>query len=127
MLMLRMYSTDVMELIRLFDKEKVKGYIDPILLSLLDQGPSYGYEMARSARERTTGSFELKEATLYLSLKRLEQKKWVESWSSEEYGGGKRKYYELTALGRQELTDKKREWMEVRNVLDAFLKEDGSE
>ncbi|UVI28673.1 PadR family transcriptional regulator [Paenibacillus spongiae] len=109
----------------MFDKEKLKGYIDPILLRLLEKGPSYGYEMAKSARERTAGSFELKEATLYLSLKRLEQKGWVASyWSSEESGGGKRKYYKLTEEGRLELTAKKQEWMDVRSVLDAFLKEE---
>lgn len=114
-----------LELMPMFDKEKLKGYIDPILLRLLEKGPSYGYEMAKFARERTAGSFELKEATLYLSLKRLEQKGWVVSyWSSEESGGGKRKYYKLTEEGRLELAVKKREWMDVRRVLDAFLKEE---
>ncbi|MDA8235742.1 MAG: PadR family transcriptional regulator [Clostridia bacterium] len=104
------------------DKEVLKGYIDTILLSLLYVEPLYGYELAKRAREMSGGSFELKEATLYLSLKRMEKQYLVSSyWDDSESGGGRRKYYRVTESGLQRLQDKKQEWEFLKNTMDRFL------
>jgi len=104
------------------DKEVLKGYIDTILLSLLREKPVYGYELARTALGRSDGTFELKEATLYLSLKRLEKNGLVTSfWGDSDSGGGRRKYYELTDAGMERLTQKKAEWEFVKKTIDQFL------
>lgn len=85
----------------------------------------YGYELAKSARERSKANFELKEGTMYLALKRLEQQLMIESyWSDEEGGaGGRRKYYRITADGVRYYAQKRREWEFIKQVLDEFLKE----
>ncbi|OAB37055.1 PadR family transcriptional regulator [Paenibacillus macquariensis subsp. defensor] len=104
------------------DKEVLKGYIDTILLSLLQDKPVYGYELARTALDRSEGSFELKEATLYLSLKRLEKNELVTSfWGDSNSGGGRRKYYEMTGAGIERLQQKKVEWEFVKKTIDQFL------
>lgn len=54
-------------------KEVLKGHIDTLLLSLLKNRIMYGYELAKMVREISNNQFELKEATLYLSLKRLKK------------------------------------------------------
>ena len=59
------------------NKEVLKGHIDTIILSLLHIRDMYGYEIAKLVREKSDEQFELKEGTLYLSLKRLEKNKWI--------------------------------------------------
>ncbi len=57
------------------DKEILRGYIDPIILSILAREDSYGYEIAKEAKRLSDEAFELKEGTLYVAFKRLEKKR----------------------------------------------------
>ncbi|MDP5275230.1 PadR family transcriptional regulator [Chengkuizengella axinellae] len=104
------------------NKEVLKGHIDTLILSMLSLRDMYGYELAKMVREKSDNQFELKEGTLYLSLKRLEKNKWIESyWSDEQGPGGRRKYYKLTTLGEEGLELKRTEWKFVKNMMDSFL------
>ncbi len=60
------------------NKEVLKGHIDTLILSLLHNRDMYGYELAKIVREKSEDKFELKEGTLYLSLKRLEKNEWID-------------------------------------------------
>ncbi|MFS1511547.1 PadR family transcriptional regulator [Chengkuizengella sp. SCS-71B] len=104
------------------NKEVLKGHIDTLILSMLSLRDMYGYELAKIVREKSDNQFELKEGTLYLSLKRLEKNKWIESyWSDEQGPGGRRKYYKLTLLGKEGLELKRTEWKFVKKMMDSFL------
>ncbi|CAM4507846.1 DNA-binding PadR family transcriptional regulator [Paenibacillus endophyticus] len=104
------------------NKEVLKGHIDTIILSLLHNKEMYGYELAKSVRENSRGQFELKEGTLYLSLKRLEKNQWITSyWSDEQGPGGRRKYYSVTPLGEETFTEKRSEWRFIKGIIDSFL------
>ncbi|WP_121614252.1 PadR family transcriptional regulator [Mesobacillus foraminis] len=104
------------------NKEVLKGHIDTLILSLLHKKDMYGYELAKLVREKTNEQFELKEGTLYLSLKRLEKNKWIASyWGDEQGPGGRRKYYALTPLGEKGFEEKRAEWKFVKNIIDSFL------
>ena len=104
------------------NKEFLKGHIDTLILSLLHIRDMYGYELTKLVRERSDEQFELKEGTLYLSLKRLEQNKWIESyWGDEKGPGGRRKYYKLTPLGEKGFKKKRLEWEFIKKIIDSFL------
>jgi DNA-binding PadR family transcriptional regulator len=104
------------------NKEVLKGHIDTLILSLLHNRDMYGYELAKIVREKSDDQFELKEGTLYLSLKRLEKNKWISSyWGDEQGPGGRRKYYKLTSMGEEGFEEKRLEWEFVRDVIDSFL------
>lgn len=104
------------------NKEVLKGHIDTIILSLLHTKEMYGYELAKYVREKSDEQFELKEGTLYLSLKRLEKNDWISSYWGEEQGpGGRRKYYSLTALGKENFELKRKEWFFVKRIIDSFI------
>lgn len=103
------------------DKELLRGYIDPIILSILYDGDSYGYDLAREAKKRSNEEFELKEGTLYLAFKRLEKNGYVTGYW-QEGTGVKRKYYHLTASGKAYLLEKKREWGFIKKLMDNFYK-----
>lgn len=106
------------------NKEMLKGYIDAILMSLLANRSMYGYELAKTVREMSDETFELKEGTLYLSLKRLEKKGYVISnWNDGNSGGGRRKYYKPTECGISYIQDKKSEWKFMKNLIDKFIGE----
>ena len=100
------------------NKEVLKGHIDTIILSLLNKR----YELAKLVREKSEEQFELKEGTLYLSLKRLEKNQWITSyWGDEQGPGGRRKYYTLTPLGKEGLEEKRKEWQFVKKIIDTFI------
>jgi len=104
------------------DKEILKGYIDTIILSLLYEKPLYGFEMAKIVWEKSAHEFELKEGTMYLALKRLENNGMAESfWGEEASDGGRRKYYRILPAGRERLDHKKTEWEFVKRIIDLFL------
>lgn len=104
------------------NKEILKGHIDTIILSLLHSRNMYGYELAKLVREKSNEQFELKEGTLYLSLKRLEKNKWIESyWGDEQGPGGRRKYYKLTLLGEEGFKEKREEWQFIEKIIDTFI------
>ncbi|MCM3599065.1 PadR family transcriptional regulator [Metabacillus idriensis] len=104
------------------NKEVLKGHIDTLILSLLHSRDLYGYELAKLVREKSKNQFELKEGTLYLSLKRLEKNNWIESyWGDEQGPGGRRKYYKLTEAGKVGYDEKRKEWNFVKNIIDSFL------
>ncbi len=107
-----------------FEKELLKGYIDIILISIVKEKPMYGYEIAKKVRDISGGAFDLKEATLYMALKRLEKQGVVEAfWGGEQEasGGGRRKYYRLLTAGEERLHGSRQGWTIFRNFMDSLM------
>lgn len=102
------------------NKELLKGHIDTLILSILNHEDSYGYEIAKIVKDETT--FELKESTMYVSLKRLESKGLIKSyWGDNQDSGGRRKYYYITPEGKEDLHVKVEEWNFIQEVMNKFL------
>ncbi|MCC3863655.1 PadR family transcriptional regulator [Terrisporobacter petrolearius] len=102
------------------NKELLKGHIDTLILSILNHEDSYGYEIAKIVKDETT--FELKESTMYVSLKRLESKGLIKSyWGDNQDSGGRRKYYNITKEGKEDLHVKIEEWNFIQEVMNKFL------
>ena len=62
------------------NKEMLKGTIDILILSVLNENDSYGYEISKIIKNRSGDSFEILEATMYLALKRLEKQNAIEGY-----------------------------------------------
>ncbi|MHC6180176.1 PadR family transcriptional regulator [Clostridium sp. JNZ X4-2] len=104
------------------DKEVLKGCIDTMLICLLNDNDMYGYALVKKVREVSEETFELKEGTLYLALKRLEKNEIIESyWGKGKSGGGRRKYYKITTIGRRYVQKKKKEWIFLNSIMNKFL------
>ncbi len=76
-----------------------------IMLSLAG-GEQHGYGMMQEVLERTNGKVRLWPATLYGSIKRLIEAELIEESDERpapELDDARRRYYRLTALGRQVL------------------------
>ncbi len=71
-------------------------------------GDNYGYVISKNVQEITRGELELKEATLYTTLRRLENSGMIESYWGNENVGARRRYYHLTEKGRELFTRTRR-------------------
>lgn len=99
----------------------LRGHTDTIILALLMDGDKYGYEIAKLIYEKSVHSYQLNEATMYSSLKRLENDQRISSYWGSETQGGRRKYYHLTERGRSLYRDNKHTWDEAKRILDHLL------
>lgn len=98
------------------DKEMMKGSIDLLLLSLISQRDLYGYEIIQILKRLSEDTYEMSEGTLYSALKRLERKRWIESYWSED-DGGRRKYYHITDDGNREFENKQKNWQWLNTLI----------
>ena len=104
------------------DKGLVGGSTVLMLLSLLAEKDCYGYEIIKAIATYSDGQYELKEPSLYTSLKRLESQKLIQSYWGDESKGGRRKYYRLTPLGRQTYEHAVAQWDMAKQLIDKMIK-----
>ncbi|WP_370089569.1 PadR family transcriptional regulator [Ekhidna sp.] len=98
-------------------KELVGATTIPILLTILLEGENYGYELIKKVREYSGGKLEWSDAMLYPVLHRLQKDNLIQARWAELENGRKRKYYQITSLGRAELEERKEDWVMVLNML----------
>jgi PadR family transcriptional regulator PadR len=99
----------------------IRGNIDTIILRVLSQGDTYGYEIIKTIFEDSKGRYELKEPSLYTSLKRLEAQCLVEAYWGDESQGGRRKYYRITQVGIESYRQSILAWQIARQLLDELI------
>lgn len=99
----------------------IRGHIDTIVLSLLSGGDRYGYEICRLVREKSGGEYELKEPSMYSTIRRLETQKLLEAYWGDETQGARRKYYRITPSGISVLEKNLRNWTFAKKIIDRLL------
>jgi PadR family transcriptional regulator PadR len=103
----------------------LKGLVSLLLLDLVAWKEDYGYSLVVRLRER--GFDELAEGTVYPALARLEQAGWIESLLVPSEKGPARKYYKITASGRNERLRAREAWERLVNLVHAADTFDGPE
>lgn len=102
------------------DSRLLWGAVETLILEVISQGPTYGYEIAQTVTSRSQGYFELKEGSLYPALHRLEQQKLVTAFWREA-DGRRRKYYKLSSAGQKALHARKAEWQAFATGVQGVL------
>jgi len=101
--------------------EALKGHLDLLVLSIVSRGPIHGYGVIEGLRDRSDGSFDLAEGTVYPVLHRLERAGLLDhEWS--EASGRRRKLYRLTTTGSAKLVEQHRGWREFTEAVDSVLR-----
>ncbi|HEX9865406.1 MAG TPA: PadR family transcriptional regulator [Acidimicrobiia bacterium] len=95
------------------------GVLDMCLMSIIDDEPSYGYEMVSKLRER--GLNLASEGSIYPLLSRLQKQGMIESYLVQSTEGPARKYYRMTAAGRDALRQWRQDWAEFRDSVNEVL------
>ncbi len=99
----------------------IRGHIDTIILRVLNDGDNYGYEIIKAISANSYGEYELKEPSLYTSLKRLEAQTMIASYWGDESQGGRRKYYKITPLGIQTYWKAVAQWKIARELINKLI------
>lgn len=99
----------------------IRGYVDLMILSLLQGGSSYAYSLSKQIRSRTEDRYVLRETTLYSALSRLERDGYVTSYSDDS-SGKRRTYYRLKAEGDRYYQEKLAEWELTKDVIERFVR-----
>jgi len=102
------------------DRERLKGNLDLLLLSVLAAGPAHGYAIISALRERSKGAFDLAEGTIYPALHRLESAGLLASdWADTP--GRRRRVYALTDKGAAALTAEQAQWRRFAAGIQAVV------
>ena len=100
----------------------IRGYNDTMILYLLLDRPSYGYEISKQIRQLSGEKYIIKETTLYSAFTRLAKNGYIESFRDEDLEKGKRRtYYRITPEGKSYYQEKCREWRLTKEVVEHFV------
>ncbi|MDQ0159328.1 DNA-binding PadR family transcriptional regulator [Alkalibacillus salilacus] len=99
----------------------IRGHTSTIILNILRQGDSYGYEIYKQIIGLSDGEYELKEATLYTAFRRLQKDGLIESYWGDETQGGRRKYYRLTQAGLEAYEQNRKDWIFAKEILNKLI------
>jgi len=107
----------------MLNKELIAASSTPLILSILAEGESYGYEIIQRISALSGDEITWSEGMLYPVLHRLEKEELVTSeWKVVETGR-RRKYYRLNKKGMTAMEEEKKQWGIVNNTLAKLWKE----
>ncbi|MEE4540413.1 PadR family transcriptional regulator [Streptomyces sp. V4-01] len=101
------------------DPQLLKGVLSLLLLHLLAEQESYGYEVAQ--RLQGAGFTDVLEGTVYPALARLEREGRLATRLVASSSGPARKYYRLTPVGQEALATGRAAWTRHVTSVDAVL------
>jgi PadR family transcriptional regulator, regulatory protein PadR len=103
--------------------EVLQGTLDLMVLQTLDAlGPLHGYGVARRIEQISEDVLQLNQGTIYASLLRLQQRRWISAtWGTSE-NNRKAKCYAITRSGRKQLTAQARNWERISAVMMRMLR-----
>jgi DNA-binding PadR family transcriptional regulator len=115
------------------DRERLKGHLDLLLLSVLARGPAHGYAVIAALRSTSEGTFDLPEGTVYPALHRLERggllsghwDRATDAPPAARGAGRRRKVYALTSSGEAALAAERTHWRRFRRGVGAVVQAQG--
>ncbi len=103
------------------------GHVDTMLLKVISMGDCYGYNICKTLSELTNHMLDMKEATLYAGLRRIESDGLVNAYWGDETQGGRRKYYTISDKGRIALLENISKWQKTKHIMDKILNWEGGQ
>src|SRR5438105_15660910 len=101
----------------------LQGTLDLMVLQTLDaMGPQHGYGVARRIEQISEDMLQLNQGTIYASLLRLQQRRWISaSWGTSD-NNRKAKFYSITRAGRKQLAAAADNWQRIAGVIGRLLR-----
>ncbi len=104
-----------------YECELLKGNTDCLLLSLINDRPTYGYQIIKELEKRSDGYFRFKEGTLYPALHRMERDKLIRGEWQMLPNGQESRYYYITEKGQEALASKLSMWQNFSTAIKSIL------
>jgi len=92
------------------DRELKKGSAELLVLAQVEERARHGYEIGKRIESESDGVVQFHVASLYPLLYRLEERGWIEGRWVEKAGERRRRFYRITAAGRQALAAQRANW-----------------
>jgi len=109
--------------VAMLTKELVAASTEPLVLSILSKGESYGYALIQEVKRISGDKIEWTDGMLYPVLHRMEERDLIKSRWGESESGRKRKYYSLKKDGKTAMAKHHEQWTLVHSVLSGLKKE----
>jgi len=105
-----------------YSRELLRGNTDSLLLFLIaQQGRIHGYQLIKEARRRSDGYFQFREGTVYPALHKLEADGLVEGQWQAQATGQQRRYYRITAKGKEALDRRLSMWFSFARAMQLVI------
>jgi transcriptional regulator len=100
----------------------LQGTLDLLVLqTLVAMGPLHGYGIARRIEQSSGDEVLLNQGTIYASLVRLQQRKWIAAeWGTSD-NNRRAKYYSITRAGRKRLAAETSYWQRLTAMIGRVL------
>ena len=101
----------------------LQGTLDLMVLqTLAAMGPLHGYGIARRIEQICEDVLQLNQGTIYASLLRLQQRRWISAdWGTSE-NNRRAKFYAITRAGRKQLAAEAENWTRIAGVIGRLLR-----
>ena len=101
----------------------LQGTLDLMVLQTLDaMGPLHGYGIARRIEQVSEDVLQLNQGTIYASLLRLQQRRWISaSWGVSDHNR-RAKFYLITKAGRRQLAAAADNWERIAGVIGRLMR-----
>jgi DNA-binding PadR family transcriptional regulator len=97
------------------------GTYDLIVLDVLRDAPNYGYGIRKRIFDRSKGTLNWQDGTLYPVLRHLEKQGLVTSHWKGPKDGRQRCYYRLTPRGQRVWQQQRRQWTAFTRTINTLL------
>jgi transcriptional regulator len=107
--------------------ELLQGTLDMLILKSLAAGPRHGYSIAQWIAATTNDALAVEEGSLYPALHRMERRGWIASSWGQSESNRRAKFYELTRMGKSQLSKEMHMWDRLVSAITLVLEADPAE
>ncbi len=114
-----------------FQQQLKRGLLEMLILQIINQQPTYGYNIRFQLKEKSHMKLSVEDGTLYPILYRLEGDELITaSWELDEAEQKQiskpkpRKIYTITEKGIQSLHAQHSYWLSLSEIVNVFFEED---
>jgi transcriptional regulator len=101
--------------------ELPQGTLDLLILKVLSLEPLHGWAISQRLRQVSNAVLQIPQGSIYPALHRLERRGWVAAEWGPSDNNRNAKYYELTKLGRKQLSVESHEWARLTTAVGFVL------
>ena len=101
--------------------ELLQGTLDLLILKALSLEPMHGWAISDRLRQVSRAMLQVPQGSIYPALHRLERRGWIVAEWGPSDNNRKAKYYELTKLGRKQLTAESNQWARLTTAVGFVL------
>ena len=104
------------------DVDLLQGTLDLLVLKAVSLGPLHGYGVLLRIQQISGDRLEIRQASLYPALYRIEHEGWIAGEWGESENKRRARYYKLTAAGRRRLDAEAKKWNQFADLMGSILK-----